>query len=140
MSDLIIIGYPDETTAQKVWEELVRLERDYLVDLDDAAIIRRDRKGKLHQDCGVETPAFRPGRKRRFTSQECRWWSLVCSHVPVPSDSVGRPGGAAAGPLRPRPVRVEPRGRAARALASGPDERPGLPGAVPAAHRRPRRE
>jgi uncharacterized membrane protein len=53
MSDLIIIGYPDETTAQKVWEELVKLERDYLVDLDDAAIIRRDRKGKLH----ITTPA-----------------------------------------------------------------------------------
>lgn len=53
MSDLIIIGYPDETTAQKVWEELVRLERDYLVDLDDAAIIRRDQKGKLH----ITTPA-----------------------------------------------------------------------------------
>jgi uncharacterized membrane protein len=53
MSDLIIIGYPDETTAQKVWEELVSLERDYLVDLDDAAIIRRDRKGKLH----ITTPA-----------------------------------------------------------------------------------
>ena len=53
MSDLIIIGYPDETTAQKVSEELVRLERDYLVDLDDAAIIRRDRKGKLH----ITTPA-----------------------------------------------------------------------------------
>jgi uncharacterized membrane protein len=53
MSDLIIIGYPDETTAQKVWEELVRLERDYLIDLDDAAIIRRDQKGKLH----ITTPA-----------------------------------------------------------------------------------
>src|SRR6202035_379355 len=53
MSDLIIISYTDETTAQKVWEELLRLERDYLVDLDDAAIIRRDRKGKLH----ITTPA-----------------------------------------------------------------------------------
>jgi uncharacterized membrane protein len=53
MSDLIVIGYPDENTAQNVWEELVRLEHDYLVDLDDAAIIRRDRKGKLH----VTTPA-----------------------------------------------------------------------------------
>lgn len=53
MSDLIIIGYPDETTAQKVWDELVKLEDDYLVDLDDAAIIRRDAQGKLH----VTTPA-----------------------------------------------------------------------------------
>jgi uncharacterized membrane protein len=53
MSDLIIIGYPDEDTAQQVWGELVKLQRDYLVDLEDAAIIRRDQKGKLH----VTTPA-----------------------------------------------------------------------------------
>ena len=53
MSDLIVIGYPDETTDQKVWEELVKLEHDYLVDLEDAAVIRRDMKGKLH----VTTPA-----------------------------------------------------------------------------------
>src|SRR6202046_5892945 len=52
-SDLIVIGYPDEKTAQNVWEELVKLERDYLVDLDDAAVIRRDQKGKLH----ITTPA-----------------------------------------------------------------------------------
>jgi uncharacterized membrane protein len=53
MSDLIIIGYPDEETAGKVWGELVRLERDYLVDLEDAAIVRRDSKGRLH----ITTPA-----------------------------------------------------------------------------------
>ncbi|HEX7994618.1 MAG TPA: DUF1269 domain-containing protein [Streptosporangiaceae bacterium] len=53
MSDLIVIGYPDESTAQTVWQELVKLEKDYLLDLEDAAIIRRDRKGKLH----VTTPA-----------------------------------------------------------------------------------
>ena len=53
MSDLVVIGYPDEKTAQNVWEELVKLERDYLVDLEDAAVIRRDQKGKLH----VTTPA-----------------------------------------------------------------------------------
>jgi uncharacterized membrane protein len=53
MSDLIVIGYPDEPTAQTVWQELVKLQKDYLVDLEDAAIIRRDQKGKLH----VTTPA-----------------------------------------------------------------------------------
>jgi uncharacterized membrane protein len=46
MSDLIIIiGYPDQQTAARIWDELTRLQRDYLVDLEDAAIIRRDRKG-----------------------------------------------------------------------------------------------
>jgi len=53
MSDLIVIGYPDEETAGKAWDELTRLQHDFLVDLEDAAVIRRDRKGKLH----VTTPA-----------------------------------------------------------------------------------
>lgn len=53
MSDLMVIGYPDEQTAQRAWEELTKLQRDYLIDLEDAAIIRRDRDGKLH----VTTPA-----------------------------------------------------------------------------------
>ena len=52
MSDLIVIGYPDENTAETVWRDLVKLQRDYLVDLEDAAIITRDRKGKLR----VTTP------------------------------------------------------------------------------------
>ena len=53
MSDLIVIGYPDEVAAYNVWDELVKLQRDYLVDLEDAAIIRRDQKGKFH----ITTPA-----------------------------------------------------------------------------------
>jgi uncharacterized membrane protein len=53
MSDLIVIGYPDEQTARRAWEELTQLQRDYLIDLEDAAIVRRDRDGKLH----VTTPA-----------------------------------------------------------------------------------
>jgi uncharacterized membrane protein len=53
MSDLIVISYPDESTAMNVWDELVKLQDEYLVDLEDAAIIRRDRDGRLH----VTTPA-----------------------------------------------------------------------------------
>ena len=53
MSDLIVIGYPEEETAEKVWNELVSMQDDFLVDLEDAAVIRRDRTGKLH----VTTPA-----------------------------------------------------------------------------------
>ena len=52
MSDLIVIGYPDEDTAEKVWQELVALQYDYLVDLSDAAIIRRDRMASpRHHAC-----------------------------------------------------------------------------------------
>jgi hypothetical protein len=28
VSDLIVIGYPDEETAGKVWDELVKLQED----------------------------------------------------------------------------------------------------------------
>src|ERR1700761_7032978 len=49
----MVIGYPDEDTAQRVYGELLSLQNQYLVDLEDAAIIRRDRRGRLH----VTTPA-----------------------------------------------------------------------------------
>jgi len=30
MSDLIVIGYPDEGTAQNVWDELAKMQQDDL--------------------------------------------------------------------------------------------------------------
>ena len=55
MSELILIGYPDENTAGDVWHKLAGLRRDILIDMDDAAVICRDAKGKLH----MTTPAHR---------------------------------------------------------------------------------
>src|SRR6202012_3265097 len=46
-------GHPEEDTAKRVYGELVNLQNQYRVDLEDAAIIRRDRRGRLH----VTTPA-----------------------------------------------------------------------------------
>jgi uncharacterized membrane protein len=71
VSDLIIIGYPDETTAENAWAELVRLQRDYLVDLEDAAIIRRDQKGKLHVTTPVHHQAAWGGLSGLF------WGTLI---------------------------------------------------------------
>jgi uncharacterized membrane protein len=48
MSDLIVIGYDDETTAETVLDDLLKMERDYLVDLKDAAVVFRDKEGQLH--------------------------------------------------------------------------------------------
>ena len=36
MSDLIVIGYPNEDTAQRVYDELMRLENGLVVDLENA--------------------------------------------------------------------------------------------------------
>lgn len=51
MSELIAIGYDDKYRAEEVRLALRRLERDYLVDLEDAVVAVREEDGKvkLHQ-------------------------------------------------------------------------------------------
>ena len=48
MSDLIAIGYPDETTAQAAADEAHRLARDLIIQPDAIAVIVRDEEGKFH--------------------------------------------------------------------------------------------
>ncbi len=47
MSDLIVIGFPDEFKADEVLLDLRKLEREYLIDLEDAAIVVRKKDGKV---------------------------------------------------------------------------------------------
>jgi uncharacterized membrane protein len=47
MSDLIVIGFSDEFKADEVLLDLRKLELDYLIDLDDAAIVIRNQDGKV---------------------------------------------------------------------------------------------
>jgi uncharacterized membrane protein len=51
MSQLVVVGYPDLTQAQRVLMELGRMEKEHLIDLEDAAIVTKTQKGKvrLHQ-------------------------------------------------------------------------------------------
>ena len=51
MADLVVIGFDDETTAETVRTRLLQMQRDYLIDLEDAviAVKNRDGKIKLHQ-------------------------------------------------------------------------------------------
>ena len=51
MSNLIVIAFDDEFAAQDVRLKLLRMQRDYLVDLDDAVVAVKNEKGKvkLHQ-------------------------------------------------------------------------------------------
>ncbi|WP_019501316.1 DUF1269 domain-containing protein [Pseudanabaena sp. PCC 6802] len=47
MSDLIVIGFKDEFKADEVLIDLMKLQREHLIDLEDAAIVVRDREGKV---------------------------------------------------------------------------------------------
>jgi len=48
MSDLVAIGYPDETTADAAAQEAGRLARDLIIEPDAIAVITRDREGRYH--------------------------------------------------------------------------------------------
>jgi uncharacterized membrane protein len=51
MSTLVVIGYNDLYQAEEVRLKLCKLQRDYLIDLEDAVVATKDQAGKikLHQ-------------------------------------------------------------------------------------------
>ncbi len=51
MSTLVVIGYDDRYKAEEVRLKLVKMQKEYLIDLEDAVIAEKDEKGKvkLHQ-------------------------------------------------------------------------------------------
>lgn len=50
MSDLIVVGYDDEFKAAEVRLMLLKMKKDYLIDLEDAAIAIKNEKGKVKLD------------------------------------------------------------------------------------------
>jgi len=55
MSTLAVIGYDDQFKAEKVRLTLIKMQKDYLIDLEDAVVAVKDEKGKvrLHQAVNV---------------------------------------------------------------------------------------
>lgn len=94
MSELIVIGYPDETTAARVLDELQEAQRDFLVDLDDAAVIVRNQKGRLRVTTSDHLVAG-------ATLGGMFWGMLVglLFLVPIAGLAIGAIVGAAAGGL-----------------------------------------
>ena len=50
MSDLIVIGYESPQTARQAYEQVQRLQQDFVVDLRGLAIVEVDADGKTHVD------------------------------------------------------------------------------------------
>lgn len=51
MSNLVVIGYDDQFKAEEVRLKLLKMQKEYLIDLEDAVVAVKDEKGKvkLHQ-------------------------------------------------------------------------------------------
>ena len=47
MSSLVVIGYASEVTAEEVRLALLKMQKEYLVDLADAVVVVRDQNGKV---------------------------------------------------------------------------------------------
>ena len=94
MSTLVVIGYDDPFKAEEVRLKLVKMQKDYLIDLEDAVVATKDKDGKvkLHQifsttKAGALTGGF--------------WGTLVGLIFlnPLLGMAVGAASGAAAGAL-----------------------------------------
>jgi uncharacterized membrane protein len=48
MSDLIVVGFPGEDTADQVLNKLHALQKEHLIDLADACVVIRDQHGEVH--------------------------------------------------------------------------------------------
>ena len=51
MADLIVVGFDDEATAFELRAALVKLQKEYLLDMEDAVVVTKSADGKvaLHQ-------------------------------------------------------------------------------------------
>jgi uncharacterized membrane protein len=50
MSNLVVVVFNDEVTAFEMRTALLRMQQEYLIDLEDAVVVTRDKKGKTKLD------------------------------------------------------------------------------------------
>src|SRR5262245_4116227 len=103
MSELVAVTYPDVYRAGEVCATLQRLQRDFLIEMEDAAYITRESNGKvkLHQTVPVMATATGIGLTRGTM-----WGALVglLFLQPVLGMAIGGAMGAAGGALTGRLV------------------------------------
>ena len=94
MSTLVVIGYNDIHKAEEVRLTLVKLQRDYLIDLEDAVAVTKDAKGKikLHQTVNLTAAGAASGG----------FWGMLIGLMflnPLLGIAVGASAGAVSGAL-----------------------------------------
>jgi uncharacterized membrane protein len=94
MSTLVVVGYDDLYKAQEMRMKLVKLQKDYLVDLEDAVTVTRDEKGKVKLHQIVDLPAV-------GAFQGGFWGTLIgcLFFAPIFGMAVGAASGALSGAL-----------------------------------------
>lgn len=94
MSDLVAIVFGDETTAFEVRTELVKMQKEYLIEMEDAVVVTKDAEGKakLHQATNLTAAGAVGGG----------FWGMLIGLLflnPLVGAAAGAAGGAIAGRL-----------------------------------------
>lgn len=94
MSDLIVIGFDDQKTAFDLRTKLVELQKEYLIDMEDAVVVTREagNKVKLHQALNLTAAGAASGS----------FWGLLIGFLflnPLLGVAVGAGSGALAGAM-----------------------------------------
>jgi uncharacterized membrane protein len=58
MSNLVVLGFDGLHTADEVLNKLRSLQKEHLIDLEDACVVERDQEGKIHVKQAVNLTAL----------------------------------------------------------------------------------
>ena len=94
MSDLVVIGFDDEHTAFEMRAALVKLQKEYLIDMEDVVVVTKDEKDKvkLHQAVNLTAAGAMGGS----------FWGMLIGMIflnPLVGAAVGAGAGALSGKL-----------------------------------------
>jgi uncharacterized membrane protein len=94
MSDLVVIGFDDEHKALEMRAKLAKLQKEYLIEMEDVVVVTKDDKGKvkLHQAVNLTAAGAMGGT----------FWGMLIGMIflnPLVGAAVGAGAGAITGKL-----------------------------------------
>ncbi len=92
MSDLVVVGFDNEHTAFEVRAELIKMQKEYLIDMEDVVVVTKDDNGKvkLHQAVNLTAAGAAGGT----------FWGLLVGMIflnPLVGAAIGAGAGALSG-------------------------------------------
>ena len=94
MSNLVVIGFDSEGKAFELRAELVKLQKEYLIEMEDAVVVTKDDNGKvkLHQASNITAAGALSGS----------FWGMLIGMLffnPLAGAAIGAGAGALSGKL-----------------------------------------
>lgn len=94
MSNLVVIGFDSEDKAFELRAELIKLQKEYLIEMEDAVVVTKDDNGKvkLHQASNITAAGALSGS----------FWGMLIGMLffnPLAGAAIGAGAGALSGKL-----------------------------------------